>query len=247
VALVTGVVIITVSAINPGPGSSPDSEPDVNHVSSSEVIKQPDGHVLHIGGAPPEYQQAVPLVPGEYKPPSASSEAHSKFAQALAMANALAQFNGNRGGFRLYGWANAAIDPSVEQKECVAVEFPLVQQIQFTYLPAGTAARGPQYSGVCADGSTAWVVQDFFYGYGSFTVGYELGEKAIGHDAPPDRVTAATIAGRAGVIISPLIEEGNGQSIVAFALDKGFVVVGAQNLPLSETLKIAEGIRCEGC
>ena len=212
-----------------------------------EPIKRPAGMVHGGGGSPPEYVEAVPLVPGDYKPPSASTEAHLKFTRALGAAGAEAQFNGIVNGFRLYGSADAAADPSLLQIECVSGEFPEVKVMEFTYLPPGTKARSPQYGGVCADGSTAWVTQDFVYGYGTFSVGYELGEKAIGHDATAERVEAGTVAGRPAVLIRPLIEEGNGQSIVAFTLDKGFIVVGALNLPLTETLKIAEGIRCAGC
>lgn len=214
---------------------------------AGEVISQPEGNVSQVGGSPPEYEQPVLMVPGDYKPPSASSEAQAKFAQAIAEASAKPQFNGEINGFRLYGWANAASDPSLEQKECASITFPETELIEFTYLPPGTKAFGPQYAGVCADGSTAWVVQEFGYGYGRITVGYELGERAIGHDAAADRVTAAMVQGRQGVTIAPLIEEGIGQSVVAFEFGKGFIVVGAQNLPLAETVKIGEGIRCADC
>ncbi len=153
-----------------------------------EPIKRPAGMVHGGGGSPPEYVEAVPLVPGDYKPPSASTEAHLKFTRALGAAGAEAQFNGIVNGFGLYGSADAAADPSLLQKECVSGEFPEVKVMEFTYLPPGTKARSPQYGGVCADGSTAWVTQDFVYGYGTFSVGYELGEKAIGHDATAERV-----------------------------------------------------------
>jgi len=210
------------------------------------VTSEPSPH-SELGGAPPEYVEAIPLVEGDYKPPAASTEAGEKYQAALASARSSPQFNGIVGDFRLYGWANVASDPSLEQKECVSVDFHEVKVMEYGYLIPGTKMRSPQYAGVCAEGSTAWVVQDFVFGYGTFTIGYELGERAIGHDATADRISAATVAGRPGVVIRPLIEEGNGQSIVAFELDKGFIVVGAQNLPLSETLKIAEGIKCTGC
>lgn len=209
-------------------------------------IEMPTGEIA-AGGGPPEYAQPVPIVPGDYKPPSTSLEARQKEEAALTAARGKPQFNGMVNGFRIYGWEDASRDPSLQQKECVAVEFHPVDIFQFTYLPAGTFAISPQYAGVCVDGTTAWVTQDFVYSYGRFSVGYELGERAIGTDATAERVSEATIAGRPGVIIRPIIEEGNGQSIVAFAMDKGFILVGAVNLPLSETLKIAEGIICAAC
>lgn len=203
--------------------------------------------VVSGGGSPPEYLQPVPLVPGEYKPPSASQEAWDKWAKAVDASRGKPQFNGVVNGFRIYGWKDAAEDPALEQKECVSVEFPEVDLLEFTYLPPGTALRSPQYAGVCADGSTAWVNQEFELPAASFSIGYELGERAIGTDAAAERVSAATVAGQPGVIIRPLIEEGNGQSIVAFTLGKGFIVLGASELPISETINIAEGVRCESC
>lgn len=144
-------------------------------------------------------------------------------------------------------WENAAADPSLEQKECVSERFPEVDELEFTYLPPGTSALTPQYAGICADGSTAWIVQELAYLYGAITIGYETGEHAIGTDATAERVSEATIAGQPGVIIEPIIEEGNGQSIVAFPMGKGFVVVGAEGLPISETVKVTEGVKCAGC
>ncbi len=191
--------------------------------------------------------EPVLLVPGEYKPPSADPDARKKLEAALGEEQGKPQFNGNVNGFRIYGYGEERRDPSVGQKECVAESFPEVNVFQLNYLPLGTAARSPQYAGTCADGSMAWVTQDFVFKYGTFSVGYELGERAIGTDATAGRVSAATIAGRPGVIISPLTTEGNGGSTVAFQLTKGFIGVAAQNLPLSETLKIAEGITCADC
>lgn len=200
-----------------------------------------------VGGAPPEYPQPVLLVPGDYVPPSASRQAEEKFAEALEASRAQPQFSGVVNGFRVYSWEEAAADPAKEQQECVAVQFKEVAIFRAHYLPPGTYARSPQYAGVCADGSTAWVNQDFQYGYGTFSIGYELGERAIGTDATADRVKAGEVNGRPAVFIEPIIEEGNGQSIIAFAMDKGFIVIGATGLPLTETLKIAENITCDGC
>jgi hypothetical protein len=199
------------------------------------------------GGSPPQYAEPVLLVAGEYKPPSASPEAREKFQQAIAAEAGKPQFNGVVNGFRLYGWEDAAADPSLEQKECVSESFPEVDRLEFTYLPAGTSALTPQYAGICADGSTAWVVQELAYLYGAITIGYETGERAIGTDAPAGRVSEATIAGKPGVIIRPITEEGNGQSIVALPLGSGFIIVGAEGLPIDETVKIADGVKCAGC
>lgn len=225
-------------------GEGGDGTPAV--APSGKPIDIPAGAIA-AGGGPPEFQQPVPIVPGDYKPPSASRTALEKEAAALEIAKGMPQFNGVINGFRLYGLEDAARDPSLRQQECVADRFPQVGLLLFTYLPPGTSAISPQYAGVCVDGTTAWVTQDFVYNYGRFSVSYELGERAIGTDATAERVSEATVAGRPGVIIRPIIEEGNGQSIVAFVMDKGFILVGAVNLPLSETLKIAEGVKCASC
>ena len=218
--------------------NAPDGQP-----AGTGALATAAGH----GGAPPEYPIPVPLVTGKYKPPSAAAEARTRWEAALNAANLLDQFNGTVNGIRLYGRRDAATDPAIERKECVATQFPEVTIFRYSHLPPGTSAVGPQYGGLCADGSTAWTVQDFVYGYGRFTIAYEIGEASIAHEAGPDRVAEAIVAGRPGVVVRPLIEEGNGESIVAYRLDKGIIVVSAQNLPLAETVKIAEGVTCVDC
>jgi len=243
-----GAITLLLLSLLAACGTDEDS-PGGDGLSVSPTTQSATDDQTHVdsGGSPPEYEKPMLFVPGDYRPPSASVEARDRWEATLDAVRGSPQFNGIVAGFRLYGWKDASLDPSLEQKECVAAEFPEVAAMKITYLPAGTSARTPQYAGQCADGSTAWVVQEFIFKYGTFTVGYELGERAIGHDATAERVQPVTVVGREGVAIRPLIEEGNGPSIVAFHLDNGYVVVGAQNLPLSETLKIAEGVQCAGC
>jgi hypothetical protein len=216
-------------------------------IATPSVSAQPDFDQPESGSGPPQYEQPVLLVPGDYKPPSASSEAQQKWEAGLAEWKSHPQFNGTLNGFRLYGWEHEEQDPGVGQKECVSVTFEEVSVFETTYLLPGTLALGPQYAGICEDGSTAWVARDFTHQYGTFSVGYELGEKAIGNDATEERVSAITVVGRPGLLIAPQTEEGNGQSVVAYALDKGFIIVGATGLPADETIKIAEGVECPGC
>jgi len=239
---VLGGALVVVAFFTGCDGSSEDGA-----TVTTGVGETPAASFAARGGSPPEYTTPVRLMPGDYVPPSASKEARAKWLAALDSSKSLPQFSGTVNNFRVFSYQAESQDPSQGQKECVAVEFAEVDLFKPTYLPAGTFARSPQYSGICADGSTAWVNQDFGYGYGIFSIGYELGERAVGTDATEDRVKAGTIAGQPALLIEPLIKEGNGQSIVAFPLGKGFIVIGAEYLPINETVKIAEGVSCAAC
>jgi hypothetical protein len=247
-AALAAIAISLAFAVGAFDGGGDDRERSaVGDRSSAEALPEVTPMVVGGGGSPPEFAEPVLLMPGEYTPPSASREAWQKFQATLLAEADKPQFNGSVSGFRIYGWKNAVEDPSLEQAECVSSSFPEVKVLEPSYLPPGTAARSPQYAGICEDGTMAWVNQDFELPAASFSIAYELGERAIGTDATVERVSEATVAGQPGVVIHPLIEEGNGQSIVAYPLAKGFILVGAQGLPIEETLKIAGGVRCESC
>jgi hypothetical protein len=202
------------------------------------------GEIIGGGGGPPSYLEPVPIVLGDYVPPWEKAGAAERGMAADIADSKKPRFAGAVGEFRLYGFDQPF---SVEKKRCVAVEFPLVSDLKFNYLPPGTMARGPQYAGVCADGSVQFVLQEFITRNTSFNIGYEPGERAFAHDASAERISAATIGGRPAVVIRPPIEEGFGRSWAAIATDNGFIVVDAHELPLSETIKIAEGVECESC
>jgi hypothetical protein len=197
------------------------------------------------GGAPPSYLEPVPIVPGDYVPPWEEAGAMER---GIAAVNADSQkgqfFTGTVGEFRLYGFDQPF---SVEKKRCVAVDFALVDTLKFNYLLPGTKARGPQYAGVCADGSVQFVLQEFTTRNTSFDIAYEPGERAFGHEASAERISATTIGGRPAVVIRPSTEEGYGRSSAAVATDNGFIGVDAHELPLAETVKIAEGVECASC
>jgi hypothetical protein len=199
------------------------------------------------GGSPPYYVEPLRLVPGDYVPPWANPEAIERGLAAATLEKQKPQFTGTVGEFRVYGFEQAIGDPAVEKKRCMVGKFPPAADLKFSYLPPGTFARSPQFAGVCPDGSAAFVMQSFITGHTSFDVLYEPGERAFGHDASAERVSAATIASRPAVMIRPLTEEGFGRSWVAVTTDGGFIVVDARDFPLSETIKIAEGVECTGC
>lgn len=233
-----GIVAACANGDDPAPSSTQNVTSNPEPTSSDHV---------DVGGTAPEYPEPVRFTDGEYIPPAASQEAREKFEAAVAAELGEERFNGSLNGFRLFSWDKAAADPELQQQECVAYEFPEVTTLTFGYLPAGTFARSPEYAGMCEDGSTAWITQEFGFGYGTFQISYELGEKALGHDAPASRIAEIDVGGHEGVLISPVIEEGNGQSIVVYEFAAGFAGVSAMNLPADELLKIAGGIHCGDC
>ncbi len=200
------------------------------------------------GGGPPEYPEPIQITTGDYVSPSFPFEAVAEEGlAAIAAERGEAQFEGDVNGFRIYSMRHAYEDPSVEKETCVSVDFPLTDDLKIAYLPPGTFAIGPQYSGVCADGTLAFTLQEFDTKHAWFLIGYEPGERAFRADAPETRIEATEVSGRRAVIVHPVIEEGFGESVVAVATDRGRILVEADNLPLSETLKIAEGVQCEEC
>lgn len=212
--------------------------------TGGDNAQTPGGQIVG-GGGPPSYLEPVPIVPGDYVPPWEQAAAMERGIAAVNADSQKAQFfTGTVGEFRLYGFDQPF---SVEKKRCVAVEFPLVDRLKFNYLPPGTKARSPQYAGVCADGSVGFVLQEFTTRNTSFDIAYEPGERAFGHEASAERISATTIGGRPAVVIQPSTEEGYGRSWAAVATDNGFIIVDAHELPLSETIKIAEGVECASC
>jgi hypothetical protein len=198
------------------------------------------------GAEEPVYEVPVRVTEGEYRPPVANEEAFARGLAAAQAAEGKPAFTGVVNGFQVYPTSEVAR----YRRYCgggVLQEFPLVDTLTFTYLPPGTFARTPQYAGKCADGSVPFVAQNFVGGAFTLSVVYQPGEPVVDTDASADRVSAGTAGGRPGIVIRPVTPEGFGISTVAFATTKGFIVVRAQNLPLSETQKIAEGVQCASC
>ena len=209
-----------------------------------------EGQIAGGGETPPYYLEPVPLTSGDYISSSFPFEAVAEKGLALEEAEReKPQFEGTINGFRIYSIEHAMEDPSVRKEECVVARFELTSQMTFGYLPPGTFARSPQYAGICPDGSISWILQEFLTKHGSFDIGYQAGERAFGYAASSGRVQAAEVGGQPAVIIRPLIPEGFGQFGVAVATENGFIIVDvrATGLPLSEIMKIAEGVQCEGC
>lgn len=213
--------------------------------SSSTVVTQTPGH----GGiTPPMYDEPVLLKEGDYLPPDFPFDEVAARGQALASADAQKPtFEGVVAGVRLYSVARASQDPSIEKKRCVVQEFREAKDLEFTYLPGGTYANGPQFAGVCAGGEIAFIMQQFSTKHGSFDIIFEYGEAALGHESPAYRVKEVTIGDHDGVVISPVVDGGFGRGWAAYATSRGILVVDGRNLPTDELVKIAGGVKCSVC
>lgn len=194
----------------------------------------------------PRYEDPVRITPGEYRPPWAGEAGHARGVAAAQAEEAKPVFKGVINGFRLYGSSDEAAFKQYCKKGAIG-EFPLVDTLRFGYLPPGTFAETPQYAGLCPDGSVGFVVQSFGGAYFGLTIAYEPGERAFASAAAEHRISPTTVGGRLAVAIRPVTPEGFGRSVVVFAVPTGLIKVEADGLPLSETLKIAEGVQCESC
>jgi hypothetical protein len=116
-------------------------------------------------------------------------------------------------------------------------------EIDPTYLPAGSeeipATFGPTIcKGIVAHVQREWVIR----GKGDFYIIRYQGQHAFEVDAPPERISAATVDGKPAVLVEPLVE-GYDYSTVILSEDFGFTVVAVFGLSLQETVRIAEGLR----
>lgn len=196
----------------------------------------------------PYYDEPILLTEGDYLPADFPFDEIAARGQALEEADAQKPtFEGIVAGVRLYSVARSFEDPSIEKKWCVVQEFREANDLEFTYLPGGTFANGPQFAGVCAGGEVPLIMQEFSTKHGDFDIVFLYGEAALGHESPAYRVKEVTIGDHDAVVISPVIEEGFGRGWVAYATPKGMVVVDGRNLPTEELVKIAGGVKCSVC
>lgn len=200
------------------------------------------------GGTPPMYAEPVPLVDGDYLPADYPfDELAAQGALAEANSRNTPVFEGTVAEVRLYSSEHALRDPSFGRKQCVVGQFREATDLEFTYLPGGTYANGPQFAGVCEDREIAYVMQEFTTKHGSFNIIFAYGEPALGHDAPVERVHVEKIGDHDAVVIDPLIKEGFGRGWAAYATGKGVVMVDGHNLPTGELVRIAGGVECSVC
>jgi len=197
---------------------------------------------------PPTYGEPVLIKGGDYWPEGFSFASVADKGTALAAEDAKKpDFEGTIAGVRLYSFAHALSDSAVDRKWCVVDRFVTADDVVINYVPPGTYANGPEYAGICLDGSVSFIQQDFTTKHGSFEVKFYYGEAAFGHDASADRIVEQAVDGTNAVVIKPLTEEGFGRGWVAEASGQGVFVVDGRNLPVSELTRILGGIKCSGC
>jgi hypothetical protein len=164
------------------------------------------------------------------------------------------RFEGVVNGIRLY---SLAAGPDLQRKDACwgakpgeAEELTMSavagtpMEIIPTYLPPGAEEVDPMEPPVACKGTVVsvqrhWIVR----GEGDFFITHRQGEQAIQVDTSADRVSAATVGGKPAVLVAPLAPDGFGPSVVVVAEDFGLTSVVALDLPLEETMKIAEGLK----
>jgi hypothetical protein len=201
-------------------------------------------------GAFPTYEHPVPLTEGDYFEAYISEvRLGPEAVQSVREAEKdLGVFEGEINGVRLYSSQHGLEDPAVAKKSpCAIHEARIVEDITFGYLPGGTSAGSPLFSAICEDGYVVFTSQSFFTKHGSFDIQYARGERALEHDAPSTRIEPATVRGQPAVIIRPPVDDIFGRSTVAVVVPEGMLLLDAFDLPLAETLKLLEGIKCDGC
>ena len=164
------------------------------------------------------------------------------------------RFEGVVNGIRLY---SLDAGPDVQRKDACSDAKPeeaeeltmsdvagTPMEIIPTYLPPGAEEVDPMEPPVACKGIVAnvqrwWIIR----GKADFYVSRRQGEQAIATDASAERVSAATVGGKSAVLVAPLAPDGFGQSAVIMAEDFDITIVSGLDLPMEETMKIAEGLQ----
>ena len=164
------------------------------------------------------------------------------------------RFEGVVNGIRLY---SLAAGPALQRKDACWGAKPgegeeltmsavagTPMEIIPTYLPPGAEEVDPMEPPVACKGIVVsvqrhWIIR----GKGDFFIWHREGEQAIATDASADRVSAATVGGKPAVLVAPLAPDGFGLSTVIVAEEFGLTLVVGLDLPLEETVKIAEGLK----
>jgi len=163
------------------------------------------------------------------------------------------KFEGVVNGIRLYptgGGASerkdACSDAKGEDVQQVTMDAVAgtVMEITPTYLPDGAEEQAQMWPPVVCKGVLTsverwWTIR----GKATFFIARRQGEQAIDTGASADRISSATVGGKRAAVVKPLTPAGYGWSMVIVAEDFGLTVIGADGLPLDETVKIAEGLR----
>jgi hypothetical protein len=160
------------------------------------------------------------------------------------------KFEGVVNGIRLYSTKSAGAErtsacTNAKPEEVQHVDLSAVagtpMEIVPTYLPLGAKEMSDTFPPVICKGTIAYVERKWITPDNALiTINRRQGEHAIGNDAPAERISAATVAGKPAVLFHPVFE--GEDSGVVIAEDFGITSVRVFALPLDEAIKIAEGL-----
>ncbi|MCJ7509549.1 MAG: hypothetical protein MUP14_01490 [Dehalococcoidia bacterium] len=164
------------------------------------------------------------------------------------------RFEGVVNGIRLYSLASGAdvqrkdtcSDAKPEEAEELTMSDVVGTPMEIvpTYLPPGAEEVAPMEPPVACKGIVVSVQRWWtMRGKGDFFITRRQGEQAMQIDTSADRVSTATVGGKPAVVVAPLAPDGFGPSVVIVAEDFGLTYVVGLDLPLEETMKIAEGLK----
>ena len=205
-----------------------------------------------VGGGGPVPPVLTRLTEGDWVPPATASDALKKGAEALQAEIKKPVFEGEFNGFLFGAYARERPRPfhclSNDTRRLTGDEAKAVSPLKLGYLPPNTWEE-IVVAGVCPDGVANVVAYELLVAQQyRLPMNYFRSNEAVIHiDASRERVEATTVNGRPGVVVRPLTPEGYGQWAVAFKTDDGYVEVLAQNIPLEEVIKVAEGVTCADC
>jgi hypothetical protein len=249
-AVASGQSDLTLSDVQVSVETNPHYPPEV-------LVDDPTGEVRVVVGGP-----CPPVTPAAIEPTRTPPRT-----EALATPTVLAglerlsqeeaakpRFEGVVNGIRLYRtgaavtvqrkWACSDAKPEDVQHPAMSAVAGTPMEIVPTYLPPDAEEVAPTWPPVVCKGVLVYVERGWVTpGRGWFSIYRYEGEQAIDVDASVDRVSAASIGGKAAVLVKPLTPEGFGYSMVIVAEDFGLTVVAADGLPIEETVKIAEGLK----
>jgi hypothetical protein len=163
------------------------------------------------------------------------------------------RFEGVVNGIRLYPtgsasppertWACSDAKPEEIQHVDMSAVAGTAMEIVPSYLPPGAEETSSALPPVICKGTVAYVQRDWnMPGDGLFFIARREGQRVIDIDASAERVSPTTIGGKPAVLVAPLAADGYGPSAAIVAEEFGLTVVSAVDLPLKETVKIAEGL-----
>ena len=188
---------------------------------------------------------------GDWIPPARDPDAIRRGEEALKAADQKPVFKGEFNGF-FFGFAERRnrplhCDPS-DTSSLSDSEAEQSTPLKLAYLPPNTWQLAA-VTRICPDG----LVNSAAFAFRidrmeTLNMAYFRSSRPLARiDVSIDRIEAGTINGRPAIIINPVTPEGYSDSEVVFTTSDGYVVVDAEDLPLEEVLKIAEGLTCEGC